>query len=108
MPVSDIMMLSIAAVLTAWLCFRRWRRANTPLPEKNWTGHGIDVAPVSTRVERLRRDFAGELPARPDRSWQRKGLLASTRSAIGQLPYFQRRHAESSNRPEYEPENHAV
>ena len=85
MRASGIIMLSIAALLTGWLCYRVWRRALAPLPETHWTGHGIDVTPVSERVEQVRRDFAAELQARPDHACQHRGLLASARRAVSRL-----------------------
>ena len=106
MEVSDIIQLSTAVVLTIWLCSRFWRRARAPVPETHWTGHGIDVTAVSGRVERLRGDFAAELRGRPDRNYQRRGLLASARRAVGQLAFFRVRHPESPACTEAETEIH--
>ena len=108
MRVSDIIMLSSAAVLTVYLCIRLWRRARTPLPEKHWTGHGIDVTPVSERVQQARSDFASELRSRPHDACQRRGLLASARRAVGLLSYFRRRETQNSGRTEHDTETHAA
>ena len=96
MRVSDIIRLSIVAFLSAYLYIRLWRRARTPPPETHWTGHGIDVTPVSERVQRARSDFASELQSRAHDTFQRRGLLVKARRAVGQLAYFRRRNAQSS------------
>jgi hypothetical protein len=100
MRVSDIIRLSIVAVLSAYLYIRLWRRARAPLPETHWTGHGIDITPVSERVQRARSDFASELQSRPPDTCQRRGLLVRARRAVGQLAYFRRRNAQSSSHTE--------
>src|SRR5438093_2665252 len=52
MPDSDTILLSISAVLTAYLYIRYWRRARARPAERPWSGHGIDVSTVSERVHR--------------------------------------------------------
>ena len=108
MPTYELIMLSIAALLTGWLCFRRWRRARAPLPKTYWTGHGIDITPISKRVQRLRRDFTAELQARPGHACQRGGLLASARKAVARLSYFRKRDAESARQKAHETETNAA
>src|SRR5258706_12968076 len=101
MRVSDIILLGIAVVLTVYLHVRLWRRARAPLPETHWTGHGIDVSPVSKRVERARSDFASELRARPHDTCRQKDLLASARTTVGQFSYFRRRDRQNSSQAEH-------
>jgi hypothetical protein len=106
MPVSDIILLSVAALLTAGLGFRIWRRARAPLPQTDWTGHGIDIAAVSERVQRVRRDFATELQTRPEHTCRRRVWLASARRAVGRSSYFRRRGRQISPCLEDEAETH--
>ena len=108
MEVSDIIMMSIAAVLTAYLLFRHWQRERQRPPESHWTGHGIDVTGITDRVQRVRSDFASELHSRPHDTGHRSGLLASAKRAVGQLAYFRRRAAQSSTNTDHETETHAA
>ena len=106
MRVSDIIRLSIVAFLSAYLYIRLWRRARTPPPETHWTGHGIDITPVSERVQRARSDFASELQSRPHDTCQRRGLLVRARRAVGHLAYFRRPNAQSSSHTEDDTRTH--
>jgi hypothetical protein len=108
MAVSEIIMLSTAAVLTAYLLFRHWQREQRPPPESHWTGHGIDVTGITDRVQTVRSDFALELQSRPHDTGHRRGLLASAKRAVGQLAYFRRRATQSSTHTEHDTETHAA
>ena len=107
MEVSDTIMLSIAAVLSALLFGRGLREQKRP-PESHWIGHGIDVAGITDRVQRVRSDFASKLQQRPHAACHQRGLLASARSAVGRLAYFRRRAEQSSARTEHDTETHAA
>jgi hypothetical protein len=106
MRVSEIIIVSTAAVGSAYLYIRLWRKARTPPPKTHWTGHGIDITPMSERVQRARGDFAAELQSRPHDTCQRRGLLVRARRAVAQLAYFRRRNAQSSNHTEDDTRTH--
>jgi hypothetical protein len=108
MEVSDIIWLSIAAVLTAYLLFRRWQRERKCLAESHGTGHGIDVTGITDRVQRVRADFASGLQSQRRDTSHCRGLLASARRAVGLLAYFRRRAARSSTYTEHDTETHAA
>ena len=104
MEISDIIWLIIAAVLTAYLLFRHWQREMQLPPESHWTGHGIDVTGISSRVQTVRGAFVSELQSRPHDAGHRRGLLATAKRAVGQLAYFRRRAAMSSIHTDHETE----
>ena len=97
MEISDIIWLSIAAVIAAYLLFRRWQRQMQPAPESHWTGHGIDVTGITDRVQRVRSDFVSESMLRPYDVRQRRGLLALATRAIRRLAYFRKRSSHTDH-----------
>jgi len=108
MSAYSIIMLSIAALLAVWLFMRHWRRMLQRPPQGDCPAHGIDVAGIADRVQRVRGDFAAELHLRAHETWHRRGLLASARRAVGHLDYFRKRAAHASNQREHEIETHAA
>src|SRR2546422_5208 len=96
MRVSDIIMLSIAAALTAYLLLRHWQRAKRRLPDQYWTGHGIDLTGITGRVQRARDDFASVSHLRAPDIGQRRAFVASARQVVALLSYFRRRQSEAS------------
>ena len=108
MEVSDIIYLSITAVLTGYLLFRHWQRERQRPPESHWTGHGIDVAGITDRVQRVRSDFTSELLSRSHDTCHQRDLLASARRAVGRLAYFRRRAGRRSAHTDHDTETPAA
>src|SRR5260221_8009993 len=106
MSVSDIIMLSTAALLTACLFWRLWRKLNQPPRESRSTGHGINVAGIADRVQRVRSDVAVGLQSGPHESFCRSALLATARRTVAHLDYFRKRAAQAPNQREDEIQGH--
>lgn len=96
-----IIRLVLVGFLVAYLCFRYWRRQSVSIPPSNdaeWTGKGIDVAPIKPTLEEVRRTYARP----PTRGiCFHRSLLALARRAVGHLAFFHERQSEPSH------ENHA-
>lgn len=108
MGTADIIILSIAAFLGAFLVFRHWQRERRR-PTESWReGRGIDVTNISGKLERVRADFVLALEARPRDTCQRRGWLASARKAVGGLAYFRSRVAPNPRRTKHGAEIHAA
>lgn len=108
MEASEILRLSIAALLTAYLVFRHWLRERQRPREPGWSGHGMDVSELSNRVQRVRGDFLSALKSRPHDAGHRGAWLASARRVVGRLSYFQRRAAPNAGHLEQGAETHAA
>jgi hypothetical protein len=106
MRTSDVIKLSVSAILTGYLVFRHWQRERQRAPESDWTGHGIDVSSITSGVQRVRSDFASVLLTRPHDDCYRGGLLSSARRTVGRLAYFRRRAAQGEGNTAYETELH--
>jgi hypothetical protein len=99
---SNIILLSMAALLAAYLSLRHWRKVRRRPAERHWPGHGIDVAGITDRVQGVRSDFAAELQSRTHETCYRRGLLASARRTVRELAYFRRRAGQGSAEREHE------
>jgi hypothetical protein len=87
----DLILIGVAITLTGYLYSRSWLRDRDCPPEKQWSGHGIDVTGISNRVQRLRIDYVGEVLSRPHRTSRRARLLTLARRTVCGLPYFRSR-----------------
>src|SRR6266700_7932409 len=91
MEISDAIMLGIVWTFVLCLLFRQWKRERRRPSERRWTGHGLDVAGITDRVQRVRSEFALALQSRPPRDiWRRRGLLAAARRTVAQLAFFRK------------------
>ncbi len=105
---SDPFLLSIAAVLAAYLSAKIWRRAREYPFKTQRPGHGIDVSAVSNRVRRLRGDYLAEIQALPRAPRKRRQLLSSARRVAGRLSYFRGRDAPNASHTADESETHST
>jgi hypothetical protein len=82
----------------------RYRMRDYP-PERQWPGHGINVTPLSHRVEGVRSDYESERQRKLHATPRRPGLLPSVRRVVSRMPYLQRQAVEGqvSTEPETEP-----
>jgi hypothetical protein len=102
MPVFDIIMLSVAAVLAVYLRFSVRRRVRKELHEqwqaheREWAGRGLDVLAVTKQVQRLRQDYLAAVQSRSHNTSHRLGLVASARHVIMCLSYFRSPKAAAS------------
>jgi len=76
-----------------WYSRFRCRLRDIP-PERQWPGHGIDVARATERVHRVRHDYVSELQARSRRSSRHADLLVMVGKFVGRRPYFRNRLRE--------------
>ncbi|MDB6124688.1 MAG: hypothetical protein JWQ71_3681 [Pedosphaera sp.] len=76
--------------LAEWSYLFRWHRPSKDSNDGNQQGKGIDVTPVSTRLQQLRQDYTPEVSRRPHDDTKRQAQLTSTREAIKNLSFFQR------------------
>ena len=86
--VEVIIRLCGVTLLLGYLYLKRRQRAPTRRKEGQWPGHGIVIAPISERIQRLRHDYVSGSNPQPNQIYQRMSLLASARRAVASLPYF--------------------
>jgi hypothetical protein len=67
-----------------WQCRTLYRCA----PERSWTGNGIDVSPVSNRLQQLREDYPATIKLQPNTDKHTR--LANARETIKHLSFFQK------------------
>jgi hypothetical protein len=92
-----IIRLALVAVLVTFLFFKHWLRERERIGPSNpaeWTGKGIDVAPIRPTIDEVRRTYAR--PTAKGLCFHRS-LLALARRAAAHLAYFQEREPEQSN-----------
>ncbi|HAB17070.1 MAG TPA: hypothetical protein PLX89_12455 [Verrucomicrobiota bacterium] len=92
----DFIRLGVVAILITYLLFRHLQRARLRRQEARWTGHGIDVAGLADRLERVRADFASEISTRRAEISRRQRWLESARLAVARLAYFRAKGVEPS------------
>jgi hypothetical protein len=106
---TDLILLSVAIILTGLLLYLRYRQRARDCPaEQKWTGHGINVTSVSAQVDRVRNDYVAELQLRSRCACRRAGLLTSSRQVVARLPYFRNRAAPKTASTEQETDNPAA
>jgi hypothetical protein len=104
----DLILLSVAVILTGYLYLRHRQRARDCPPEKQWTGHGIDASGISDRVDRVRNDYVAELQSRSRGVCRRRDLLTLSRQVVVRLPYIRDRAALKTASKERETDNFAA
>jgi len=70
---------------------RNWTPRDDP---RKWTGHGIDVSELKSRVEQVRRDYLAS--RRTVGGVFRRSLLEWARRVVVGLGYFRHKEAEQS------------
>jgi hypothetical protein len=95
----DIILLSLAGLLSLFLYARHWRRLQHWPEERQWTGTPFDAARVHPRIQHLRQDYLAELHRCPQQTGRRRALVASARLKLAALPCFKR----DSNSEDAEP-----
>jgi hypothetical protein len=77
-----------------WLKHRQRVRKWAPMEDPAiWIGHGLEASGLKPRIERVRRDYVGALPAARGVCFRRH-LLGFTRRAVMQSGYFRHKDAE--------------
>ncbi len=84
-------------------------RASDCSRERQWPGHGIEVAPIAARVHQIRSDYASALSSRRPRPGRPSGsdFLASARRSMARRHFFQRCTPPLASNP-HDHENHAA
>ena len=91
--------LIVLAILVSFLCRRHEVRICRRGEAGSWPGQGMDVTPVSRRLQHVRADYLAVVSARPrDRSRQRR-MHAAARCAPKQRAYFRRARPEAEAAP---------
>lgn len=85
----------VAILLCAFLVFRL-RYRPPPLPPSYWTGHGINVGNLKSRVRMVQAGFRSSQSPRHSDNFSRKNLVAVARRTVRRLPFFHSMEAESS------------
>lgn len=106
MTLLSIIGLIVVALLVSFLCRRHEARVCRRIDERTWPGKGIDVAPVSERIQHVRADYLAVVSARPRDNSRRRQLHAAARCALKQLAYFQNARPEVEDAPHHEANAH--
>lgn len=105
MHASHFIVLSIAALLSAYLVFRQCRQKPPHHPTLPDDGHGIDVTHLKERVEQVRTEFAATVHFRTRNACRRRRLLATARRNAGRLSFLRIRVQPISHQSVHETDN---
>jgi hypothetical protein len=83
------------AVLIAYLFWSFNRRLNAEIAKaearhKDWQHKGFETAPVSPRIELLRRDYVSAARSGRPFAWARMEKVAKARCAVRELSFFRK------------------
>ena len=115
-----ILILSVLAVLVAYLCVsvslrhsgeaRRQRRADLARERefrRGWQPTALDVSSISPQIQRLRQDYVAAAHSRPRHADYRRGLLAVVRRSITRMSFFGDAREDRLDSAEHETPKHA-
>jgi hypothetical protein len=89
----------IIALLFGFLYERRWRLRCRQLRERAAAGHGIEVGPMSGRIQAVRQDYAAEVRAHPKQADKHGELVTAARRLVSRCAYFREREPEFTDHP---------
>ncbi len=92
--ITTILELVALAVLGRYLWRKHLERLDRPLdstPEVDWKGTGFDPAPLRSRLEVVRKDYAAAATNPPDEAVRKPRLVCLARKMICGLGYFRER-----------------
>jgi hypothetical protein len=107
MSLLHIIGLIVVAILVSFLYRRNEARVCRRIDERTWPGKGIDVTPVSERIQHVRENYLAVVCARPRDNSRRRRLHAAARCALKQLAYFQNARPEVEDAPHHETHAHS-
>jgi hypothetical protein len=106
MSLLHIIGLIVVAILVSFLCRRHEARLCRRMDERTWIGRGMDVTPVSRRIQDVREDYLAVVSARPGDRHRRRRLHAVARCALKERAYFRHARTEAEDAPPHDATAH--